>query len=703
MKNIVFILFILPFSVFSQPDPIKWKKVPKEDLKMTVYDEDMYAPAVILCDYGQMYFDDNMGSRNLFLFYKRHVRIKILNEEGLKYAKAEILFHDMVCERYPTDNTQIFKASTYNLMPNGEVKVSKMKTRNITYRDSTDCTRIAELSFPDVKVGSVIDYTYSIPSLDLINPKDWYFQTDIPIIHSEFRARIPLYFEYLFLPKDIEKFDIYDQKYFNESLVVTVNRANRRGYGNLIFNMSGTEYQFVIKNLPANTSEFNNIEKKIKVHLKRVEQSSEPGWQRLTYALMITTDPDYNSRTPGQRKLLSYPAGFIAYYLPTWDEMNENLLKSKKFGIRLAKNWDYKRLLDKILGDTDTKKEKMIAIYNYIKNNIKWNGKNSIYVSKSLEKIAIARTNRKTTPEFSSSEINFLLMFLLKKAGIKTAPLLISTQNIDLDLPGINQFNTVIAYSEIDNRKFYLDATDKTESYNTLDLEHFYNIGYCVRLKDHGWKAMKSDNLLLSKTQTLINLNIENDFSITGDIEKKFYGKDVYKTRTKISKTGEKSLCNEYLNNPDFSFTEIKHTITDHDSDSLPLVLKIDVQKPASGANDLKIKPVIKSRFSRVPFNETAENNEANFKYPLYEEHKIKIRIPENCKVKFHKPVELNIVGGGAYFHYNVTKLKNELELNVIIKINKTKFTGQEYHQLFDFFMQIEETLNKEILITQNN
>ena len=77
------VLFTIGDS-FCQKAPVTYGKVPLEDLKMTVYDSDTTAPAVVLCDYG--FFD-----KERFDFVTRLLRIKILRKEGFPYADAKYL------------------------------------------------------------------------------------------------------------------------------------------------------------------------------------------------------------------------------------------------------------------------------------------------------------------------------------------------------------------------------------------------------------------------------------------------------------------------------------------------------------------------------------------------------------------------------------------------------------------------------------
>ncbi len=527
MKKIFILLFVFtPFYLTAQQAPIKWKHIPIEDLKMTSYAPDLEASAVILCDYGQLYFDINPNGKRLFLFYDRHVRIKILKEEGKKYAKIQIPFHDMHCEIFHGENSLVIDARVYNLDDSGNIISKKIKKKNIVYRDSTNCTRIAEITLPDVKIGSVIEYKYKTPTLELISPKTWYFQNDIPTLHSEFRFRVPTDFQYLFSPVNIQNFDINEQAYYNKSIFVNRN----------VIDLSGKSYQFVKKNIPAFECRDliklpNNQKQKLNLHLVSIRRnSSNVGWEHLTRALMITTDEYYEQRTPQQRRMLSYPPSYVIYDLPNWEKLNNSLLKSNRFGLPLILHWSYKNSLDSMIQGADMPHQKMVQIYDYIRKNIKWNGQYDIYTKRVLSKLVGKIYNKITNKVINekslrqpfenktgtSSEINFILIYLLNKAGIEAHPVLISTQEngkIDKNIPDAAQFNHVIAAVNIDGQQLFLDATDSLRPYNLLKQNSIGIEGLMIKKEDYNWVQINNFEKNISTIH--VNLTIDSTFNIT--------------------------------------------------------------------------------------------------------------------------------------------------------------------------------------------
>ena len=231
MKTVYTIIlsFFCLFS-FAQEETIQFKKISNEEIQLTVYEPYPNAPAVILYDIGNLYFDINPTGENLFLFQKRHVRIKILNEDGLKYAKMRFVFKDMNCEQLYGELSYNLKAFTHNISQTGELISTRLKNKNIKIKDSLNCFKIAEVTFPNVQVGSIIEYVLIIPTLKMIHPDSWYFEREIPVIHSEFKAYVPDEFEYIFSLKNTNDIQVNDSSFYDN----VINYRFR--YGNYMVN-----------------------------------------------------------------------------------------------------------------------------------------------------------------------------------------------------------------------------------------------------------------------------------------------------------------------------------------------------------------------------------------------------------------------------------------------------------------------------------
>jgi hypothetical protein len=124
-----------------------WQPVSQEELKMTSVPEAPGAPAVIL--YRQVDRDDGRAGHE-----NNYIRIKILTEEGRKYANVDIPFlkeqgniHSIKARSIRSDGSIAqFDGKVY--------EQTIVKAKGIKYLAKT-------FSLPDVQIGSIIEYKYS--------------------------------------------------------------------------------------------------------------------------------------------------------------------------------------------------------------------------------------------------------------------------------------------------------------------------------------------------------------------------------------------------------------------------------------------------------------------------------------------------------------------------------------------------------------
>ena len=464
------ILLMLGFGISSaQKAPLKWGKILPKDTSMTVYAADPKATAVVLCDYGTA----DVGSRTE---YTRHVRIKILKNDGIKYADVEIPF------RYTNHYDEIMglKAHTINVLANGKLGISKVKNKNIEEIQVDRWNKKRTIHFPDVKVGSIIEYSYTLRSYDLVKLRNWYFQTTIPVMWSEYRVYVSKRFNYLVTFQKGRALDYDEQKGFSEKLQWLYNTKERKAIQELlgkkyvlyespkgtmkVYYAYGESYTFIMNDMPAFEPQrgvlaLTDFYPVVKVHLYLADGNYPYYYRKILASAKEDYDWDNNSYFYNNSMI-----GYVAYWLPTWEEAVKTWLESDRFGNRMIKAVDYKMVFDKAFGAEASETEKIKGIYQYVKENVQWDGSYSMYADRDLKDVMQKKSG-------SSGEINLLLINLLKRAGVEVKPILIRTldqgrpENI---YPLHNQFNQVIAMVQTNGQTLFLDASGKNSSFSNL-------------------------------------------------------------------------------------------------------------------------------------------------------------------------------------------------------------------------------------------
>jgi hypothetical protein len=133
----------------------------------------------------------------------------------------------------------------------------------------------------------------------------------------------------------------------------------------------------------------------------------------------------------------------------------------------------------KITGKLKTDEEKVMAIYDFVRNQAEWNNQYRIFVDPGMPLFFVRLADKFSSQpvkmntslqkvmnkqEGSSSEINAILINLLRSAGFKANPVLVTTLKtcyLDTSFFNLHQFNHLIAVVEADGQEILLDAVQK--------------------------------------------------------------------------------------------------------------------------------------------------------------------------------------------------------------------------------------------------
>ncbi|MBN1181977.1 MAG: DUF3857 and transglutaminase domain-containing protein [Bacteroidales bacterium] len=499
----IYTLLFLSIYINAEKPPITWGKITDIEKKMQTPPNDPEAPAVVLCDFEEI----NVSNRT---FYKRHIRIKILKPEGIQYGSIEIPYRS----KNKHDDITELKAQAY-FFENGRMTTEKIGKDNIFDVKIDDDNQKKILTFPNLKPGSIIEFKYIIASLDFAELDQWYFQQEIPVLWSEIRFSCPEFFTYLVtFEKDSPLTDTEKKDYIGKLnwLILEKEKEAEKVLRNTnyvlyenpeknfkVFVVKNRSRRIIMKGLPGYRNEPSKYDAqlsapKVKFHLYLAAGNLSFIYKPL---LMTTLDGyEYKSKSELAHTTIS---GYVHYRLESWSDMNTRLLESPNFGLQLIKFFNHKPIFKDIINEGDNDLEKIQAIYQFCRTKMKWNGNHTVYVPDGLTKPYNKGTG-------SSSEINMLMIYLLRKAGFDADPLLVRTR--DLGYPETiysvrNQFNNVIAAITLDDYIYLLDATSD-ENFGTLPLKDRNGKGFLVRKKDFGWISLDAAGKVTKATEGIL-------------------------------------------------------------------------------------------------------------------------------------------------------------------------------------------------------
>ncbi len=494
MKNTVISLLMLftsatAFGGFNEKLPVKWGKISPSEFSVVPSKADAAAPAIVLCDYG----DIEVTNRT---FYTRHTRIRILNEDGLRYASVEIPYQT----RNRHDVFYALKAQTL-VLENGKIVKYKVPADKIEDIKINDRWNKKKFTFPNAAPGVIVEFEYTIASLDFQKLNTWYFQREIPVIWSEVRFEVPSPYVYLVSFENNRQLAPDEEAVYGEKLQWLYNTGERQRHFQLIDNkyllyntnenrykvwaMNNTKKKIIMKNLPGLAA--SSGAQPVSYHYPQVRFDlfeSSGNLPRSFMPLLLTTYKDYDRQS--EWSLMhnnSVYIGYVHYRLKTWSQYNKELLNDERFGQYLIKSPGVANLSDSLADKRYTELERVHAVYHYVRDKFKWNGQFSSAATQDFKEFMKTKTG-------SSAEMNLILVNLLRQNGIRSNPIMIRTADRgkpEKMYPVKDEFNHVIASAEIGGSTYLFDATSDSPELNRLNKADLGTEGWIVNNDNPGW------------------------------------------------------------------------------------------------------------------------------------------------------------------------------------------------------------------------
>ena len=663
-----FLLLFSTFTYFSFSQEIpKFGKIDDETIKMSVYPPDSSAEAVFLFDYGdsEIVYIQNKGWQ---IHHTRHAAIKIFNKSGYSWADQSIPLYRSGVDKEVVSR---LKGYTYNVDKKGKVDREKLRNSEIFEEETNEYWSMQKFSMPNVKEGSVIEFTYTIYSDFLFNLPSWKFQYEIPVMWSEYTTRIPEYFYYDPLSQGYVPFTVNEQSSTTATEVFTsINRRDARAT-----NRSGVE---------SSTLSYT-------VNISRLGIKDVPAMREESY---ITTLDNFVSKIDYELKGVKFPGESYKNYGSTWEKLGKELMERENFGLQFRRVGFLKSEIEQMESSSVSPIEKVANAYNFVRNSVQWNGFYSRYVTSSLREAYKEGTG-------SVADVNMLLTAILKKMGINADPILLSTRSngyVRPSFPILSQFNYVLCGVELDGSILLLDATSKVYPPGYLPERCLNGKGW--RVTESGGSWVKLDPHKGFKKQVSGNFKINSEGIMSGVFRTTTMDYASFPRRNEINQKGDSAYISEMRES--FKSIDIKdYKIMNLDSLSKPLKEECKFEKELQSMGDLiLLNPFLSDKISENPFKLEKRVYPVDFSFPRYSYQAVTLEIPEDYQVdEIPERLSIMLPGRKAIFSYNISQIGNKIQVVSILDIQSIMFVPEEYPYLKEFFSQVVEKQNENIVI----
>ncbi len=637
LKNSFVLSFVLiiTFSITAQERKKGFFGQPTaQEHAMLTYDKDPEATAVILFESGKNSFE--MVDNRLTLIKEVYRKIKVLNAQKFDGATIEIPWY---ANKSSKERVRKLKVMTHN----GGLQrfVSEDK---IFESDLNENWNVTKFTFPDVKDGSILEYSYRIESPFFWGFGGWDFQEDLPKIYSEFESSIPgnlVYKRSLFGTQELSLNDVKVKK----------NCLDVRGTEQA----AACEVSvYAMKDIPA-----------------LIEES-----------YMLSSD-NYRSRLEYELQEITDFYGDTSYYTKTWDDVDNEFKTEKDMGRQLRyENYFQQALPQQLLGIPDAF-ERAKAIYYHIQDHFTWNNKYRMY---SDVRVKEAYEEQKG----NNSEINLALINALNAAQLNAKILLSATRDTKAPnplYPVLTDFNYVMAYVKIGEVEYILDATDKDLKFGIVPFRALNDKGRVMDFENGSfWKSIDPEpkNLLYIKAQVLVSA--ENE--VVATVTETHTGYSEIFEKQKLHKGSQANYVTE--KESQLGSIEIRNlSINNEKNPTKDLTLEYAVTyEPEIVGDQIYIDPFfLQPEFKINPFLAENRSFPIDFGYPRSIHYALAItiekgfkieRLPENKSFKLPE----DIGNGTMLFSQN----DNTVYLRFTFAVNHQSFITEAYPILKEFF-----------------
>jgi hypothetical protein len=616
-----------------------------DELKLTFYEKDSTAAAVVLYEHTNQYPDDSNHQIPTTDYY---YRIKILDKNAFDLANVEI-------QLYKEQKMLNLRAVTYNLTENGTMNKDILQEKDVFSIPEREKWIRKKFTLPNIKTGSVIEYKYTISS-PYLGIDDWYFQSDIPKIKSELDVSILGNYKYNMKIVGALKLDIKEASVDKKCVYI-----DGIGQG------ACATYSYGMNNIPAFEEEDYMLSKKNYI-------------SRLTFDLKSST---------------SY-RGVVKNLATTWKKADKSL-KDRFFNNQTSKKTFFKRRIPEAILVVENTLERAKKIYNFIRNHYTWNEKN--WTNKDA-KIRDAFDDKYG----DVGEINLSLYNSLRAAKIEAKLLVLSTRDNGLPTklhPVIFDYNYVIVKARIEGNNYYLDATEKFLPFGQIPFRTLNGDARTIDVKgqENQWNTLKprfkSGRVIRAKLIINENSELEGDLTIIRN------GYNASSQRAIIKSKNEDDYLELFENNhTNIEVEEYENINLDFLEKSLIEKFKIKLTLTNELSNKTRINPFFFFRMTENPFKLKERNYPVNFGYARKTNYSLQLKIPKNYKItQLPENLAISLPNKGGRAIIKISKKENVITLHLISSTNKKEYSKEEYYYLKEFFKQIIIAENSYIII----
>lgn len=665
--RVLLLLALLNISFCFSQD-FRYGKVSKEELAEVKHPIEADADAAILFREESTRFEYDQD-RGFYILTEIFERVKIYNAEGYDRATKIIGVYQ---GSQAKEEVNGIKGVTYNLR-DGKIDETKLRKDGIFEEERSKYYEVVKFTMPDIQEGCVIEYKYFLKSPFISNINEISLQEDIPLNKAEVKFKVPEYFGLNKYQKGWLPIKI-DQSREERSVSYTYTQMNR-GFGQALPERGRNKLTFL-------------------ENIYSISVQNVPALKEEVYSGNME---NYKSGLKFELAYTKYPNEPIKPISTTWDDVSKNIYDSESFGGELSSSRYFDDDIDTLLADNTGVKEKIAAVFEFVKNKMTWNKYMGMYSDEGLREAYKKGSG-------NAADINLMLVAMLRYAGIEANPVVLSTKDNGIPLfPTRNGFNYVIAGAEFNGEIMLMDATNKLGEINLLEEELLNWNGRLI--EESG--ASKWVSLYPTKhaVQTsILNVNIDEGLFAIGGVKSRLSGHKALNyrfTMGSLDDDGKRKKLEEIYNKAEIDNIELQNLNTPYK----PLTVNYEFES-LDGVEEIEGKLYIKPLFHFVteenPFKAEERKYPIDYSYPRKERYIISIAIPEGYKAEYiPESTAISLKEGLGSFKYQINQIGEAINVSLEMAINSSFISPDYYLDLKKFYDIVIAKESEKIILTR--
>lgn len=631
MKNLFFLLFVLQAGILTAQNKfLNTPKISEADVTSSKSVKYPDVPAEIL--YRSVHF---LVDYDGYLTQKVVSRIKIYDKNNAgDYLDHQISLYDN--QKGSRETLSDLKAYTYNY-ENGKVVSTKVE-RDEKYASKEDRNySITKFAFPNVKDGSVVEYSYKIFTPFLGSTPRILIEDELPV----------KYIEYVF---DTAKPLGYSINYKGDLAPTFRDMGEKILYGG--------EYQ-----------------------VYRFGYQDVPPYKEEKY---VSNNDNYKTGIKAELNSTLFNNQLKSYSI-SWKDISKRLYENENFGAELKKSNLVKDLLPADIKLIPAKLERARAVLRYVQKNYTWNKEDEVVTDKGIK-------NLLSTKVGNTAELNILLILLLKSVDIDAQPIVLATTRrgkLTDYLPSMAQLNFVAA-SFMENENFFLlDATSKQSDINMISPRALNYFGFYMPKDD-----AKQINIVFPEVSKTL-LSVEAKMNADGTFEGHFADRDTKLFSMMVNESYEEDkekFAKNYKDEYKFPFTNFKQGALENRDFESSFDFSADTFTDVLGSK-LVFNPLLFLYSQNHNFDQTEPRKAPLEFYSAFDRvKKVTITIPDNYVFEnVPKSKKFRTEDNALQYTYDVQQAGNKITVETTVKIDDSVFPPG----YFPAFKQIYDNITK--------